>query len=224
MKPCNEMKFNLNYVWLPSNNLYAVAFAEYIHYFNPDIQIYTHYDDGKALLRSYINDGHSSVTTLGLKTTYKPFADLQLEGTVAYRNYSLRGIIDRAIHPVEGRVGATYYLGKFYVGASGSWASRMFSLDNGQITYIPWTYTLRGGYSNKGWTIQAVVRNLLSSNWESSTSEMISPLYNVYTTNYGEGNHRKLTVSISYTFDYGKRVQHGDEIGEGSGGKSAVLK
>ena len=224
LKPCNEMSLNLNYVWLPSNNLYAVAFAQYIHDFKPDIQIYSHYDDGKALLRSYINDGHSSVTTVGLQATYKPLAALQLEGTVAYRNYSVSGLIDKSIHPVEGRVAATYYLGKFYIGASGSWDSRMFNSDSGQVKYIPWTYALKGGYSNKGWTVQAVARNIFSSDWVSSTAELTSPLYSVYNTNYGEGDHRKLTIAVSYTFDYGKRINHGDEIGEGSGGKSAVLK
>lgn len=66
--------------------------------------------------------------------------------------------------------------------------------------------------------------NLFRNDWLCATNTLSTPLYSE--TRFVDGNsfHRRLNLSVTYTFGYGKKVQRGNEVGEQSGANSAIMK
>ena len=85
-------------------------------------------------------------------------------------------------------------------------------------------YQLLAGWSKSGWNIRLTAINLFRSDWLGAILTTVSPLYSETKLNGGNYFHRRLNLSVTYTFNYGKKVQQGNEVGEQSGAASAILK
>ena len=55
LENCRHTTVNLAYTWMPSNAFGMSAYSRYFGMYDRQLLVYTPYDDGKALLRSYIN-------------------------------------------------------------------------------------------------------------------------------------------------------------------------
>lgn len=226
IKPCSQLQLQLQYTWLPSNNFFGTVFATYSNTHDNPVAVYSRHDEGHAILRSYDNRGDYRFYLLGLSLTYKPISNLQLECNVAYQPSKTTHEYGRSIHPVYANAGATWYLGKFYVSARGYLGGRNMGNEFDDAIYKhPAAYRFSGGWGDGAWNVQLRADNIFSSSWKSATSNMLNPLYSVYTTLYDGSVHRAVSVSVSYTFDYGKKVQRGNEItAPENTGNSAILK
>jgi len=66
--------------------------------------------------------------------------------------------------------------------------------------------------------------NVFNKGWSSAEIVTESPLYTEYRENIGTSSHPRINITATYTFGYGKKVQHGNEVGEQSGASSAIMK
>lgn len=214
----------VTYTWFPSNTLNLGAVAE-LRVSNDKVSsFYSHYLNGQAILQSYHNNGDTYFATLGINAVYKPVSSLLFQLAAGYQPEKVTGRIHRSIHPIHGRLTASYYVGNFFVSLTGGLGGRSLASDSGMLYHIKPFYVLRGGWSDGNWNVQIRANNIFNNSWKANRTELVTPLYSQY-ADYRDGQyHRELTVSVSYTFDYGKKVERGDEIGAEERNNSAILK
>ena len=68
-----HITFNINYTWLPSNVFNMSAYGRYFELFDRFITAYEPFDNGRALLRTYINDGNYVQSEIGIAATLNLF-------------------------------------------------------------------------------------------------------------------------------------------------------
>lgn len=214
----------VTYTWFPSNKLNLGAVAE-LRVSNDKVSpFYSHYLNGQAILQSYHNNGDTYFATLGINAIYRPINSLLLQLNAGYQPAKVTGRIHRSIHPIQGRLSASYYVGNFFVSLTGGLGGRSLAPDTGMLYHIKPFYQLRGGWSDGNWNVEVRANNIFNNSWKANRTELVTPLYSQY-ADYRDGlYHRELTVSVSYTFDYGKKVERGDEIGAEERNNSAILK
>lgn len=85
-------------------------------------------------------------------------------------------------------------------------------------------YGIEAGWGNSKLNVSLTAYNLFKSGWDSAERDVNTPLYTEHRTNIGTSSHSRINLSVTYTFGYGKKVQHGNEIGEQQGASSAIIK
>lgn len=224
LDPTPMLDANLSYYYIPNQRLYLGAFMQFSSRFNNTIICYEYYADGNALLRSYKNSGDAIYGTFGCSVTYRPIDALQFSGQAKYELQKITGDIHRMNRPLSASVEAVYFLGQCYLGVHYSSDYKRMASDTGGFIHSKDSYIIVGGWNKRNWNITLMAENIFNGNWTGSRMDVISPLYSSRMVNRDGAYHRQVSISVNYTFDYGKKVQHGDEIGGASGGSSAILK
>lgn len=225
LKLSRQVNFNFQYNWMPRNNFSAAFFAQYFGEYNLFVPIYSPYQDGQALLKSFITDGKYNRTSLGLSFNYKLLNNkLQLAAQPSITLYRLTGYYDLSKYPFAFNASATYYLNNFYFQASYQTPSRTIQGNRAAYYKDRDFYQLLAGWSKSGWNIRLTAINLFRSDWLGATQTINAPLYSETKLQGGNYYHRRLNLSVTYTFNYGKKVQQGNEVGEQSSASSAIMK
>ncbi len=225
LKLSRQVNFNFQYNWMPRNDFSTAIYAQYFGEYNLYVPVYSPYQDGHALLKSYISDGKYHRTSFGLSFNYKLLNNnLQLAAQPSMTLYRLTGYYDISKSPFAYNASATYYLNNLYFQASYQSPSRTIQGNRAAYYKDRDFYQLLAGWSKSGWNIRLTVIDLFRSDWLGATLTSVSPLYSETKFNGGNYFHRRLNLSVTYTFNYGKKVQYGDEVGEQSGASSAIMK
>ena len=220
-----QVTFNLSYNWMPSNKFSVLAFAQYFGEYNLYVPIYKPYNNGMALLRKFETDGDYNRTQIGMSFNYKLLnGNLQFAASPSISFYRMTGLFDIERNPFSCNVSATYYLGNFYFQTSYQTGSLTVQGNHGVIYKDRDFYQIIAGWSRANWNIRVSAMNLFRNDWLCATNTLSTPLYSE--TRFANGNnfHRRLNLSIIYTFGYGKKVQRGNEVGVQSGASSAIMK
>lgn len=220
-----QVTFNLSYNWMPSNKFSVLAFAQYFGEYNLYVPVYKPYNNGMALLRKFETDGDYNRTQIGMSFNYKLLnGNLQFAASPSISFYRMTGLFDIERNPFSCNVSATYYLGNFYFQTSYQTGSLTVQGNHGVIYKDRDFYQIIAGWSWANWNIRVSAMNLFRNDWLCATNTLSTPLYSE--TRFANGNnfHRRLNLSIIYTFGYGKKVQRGNEVGVQSGASSAIMK
>ena len=150
--------------------------------------------------------------------------NLQFAVSPSISFYRMTGLFDIERNPFSCNVSATYYLGNFYFQTSYQTGSLTVQGNHGVIYKDRDFYQIIAGWSRANWNIRVSAMNLFRNDWLCATNTLSTPLYSE--TRFANGNnfHRRLNLSIIYTFGYGKKVQRGNEVGVQSGASSAIMK
>lgn len=220
-----QVTFNMSYNWMPSSKFSASAFAQYFGEYNLYVPVYKPYKDGTALLRRFETDGDYNRTQIGMSFNYKLLnGNLQLAASPSISFYRMTGLFDIKRSPFTCNASATYYLGNFYFQASYQTRNLTVQGNRGVIYKDRDFYQILAGWSRANWNIRLSAINLFRSDWLCATNTLNTPLYSETRFNDGNNFHRRLNLSVTYTFGYGKKVQRGNEVGEQSGASSAIMK
>lgn len=220
-----QVTFNLSYNWMPSNKFSASAFAQYFGEYDLYVPVYSLYNDGTALLRTFESDGNYNRTQIGMSFNYKLLdGNLQLAASPSVSLYRMTGLFDITRTTFYCSASATYYSGDFYFQTS--WQTRYLTVQgNRGVIYKDRDFCqILAGWSRAGWNIRVSAMNPFRSDWLFSTQTLSTPLYSETQFVNGTALHRRLNLSVTYTFGYGKKVQRGNEVGEQSGVGSAIMK
>lgn len=220
-----QVTFNMSYNWMPSNKFSASAFAQYFGEYNLYVPVYKPYKDGAALLRGFETAGDYNRTQIGMSFNYKLLdGNLQLAASPSISFYRMTGLFNIKRSPFTCNASATYYLGNFYFQASYQTRNLTVQGNRGVIYKDRDFYQILAGWSRANWNIRLSAMNLFRSDWLCATNTLNTPLYSETQFNDGNNFHRRLNLSVTYTFGYGKKVQRGNEVGEQSGASSAIMK
>lgn len=216
---------NLSYTWLPSNqwqmSAYAVVFRiadRHIEVFSPDAP------DG-MMLKKYCNDGDYTFGAGGAKLTGKFFdSRLSLSAEPMFLTYNVTG--SNGVSGIYPRMGlnADYSIGKFLFNA---YLYSRYTYVNGMTAYLskmPSSYSFSVGWASRGWNLQLAVANPFRSSWRDSRDVLTSKWYDCSRSSFGSWSHRRIALSVVYTFNYGKKVSMSGELsGEGKGSISSSI-
>jgi len=220
-----HITFNINYTWLPSNVFNMSAFGRYFELFDRFITAYEPFDNGRALLRTYINDGNYIQSEIGIAATLNLFnKSLQLYVSPNQKFYRSTGVFDKSFYPFQVTAQATYYFKQWYFQAYYQSHQKMMFTGSPTTYRSRDFYALSAGWSNSDLNISLTAYNMFNSNWDTSDRYIQSPLYAEHRTTYGTNSHARLNLSVTYTFGYGKKVKRGNEVGKQSGVSSAIMK
>lgn len=220
-----HITFNINYTWLPSNVFNMSAFGRYFELFDRFITAYEPFDNGRALLRTYINDGNYIQSEIGIAATLNLFnKSLQLYVSPNQKFYRSTGVFDKSFYPFQVTAQATYYFKQWYFQAYYQSHQKMMFTGSPTTYRSRDFYALSAGWSNSDLNISLTAYNMFNSNWDTSDRYIQSPLYTEHRTTYGTNSHARLNLSVTYTFGYGKKVKRGNEVGKQSGVSSAIMK
>ena len=215
----------LSYTWLPSNK-WQLSADGYIYMLgNRCVTIYSPTAPEGTMLRRYVNDGDYRSGMLGISATAK-FFDGKLVAKLRPQ-YWLRkttGAYASTRNELTCTAQLTYYFGKFYLWGRYMTPSRYQEEQSGIVERTPATYQIQLGWGDKGWNIRAGVYNFLRTSWESSHQILSSKYYSFDRKEFSTAQHWRITLAVSYTFGYGKKVDHYDEVRGSGTAESAILK
>lgn len=220
-------KVTIDYTWLPDNKFSLAAFSGWSRDFNRIVPVFFSNTDDRIMLRTLDNNGYYQNIYLGASFTAKLLRNsLVLRATPQMRFDKISGIYADTNNYLSLSLNASYYLGKFYISAYYSPAFRELVSQSLTATSVKRksAYQMKIGWSNGAWNLTATAVNIFRRNWVEETSRLTSQWFDQYTTEYGAGSHQFVSLTASYTFGFGKKVRHGDEVQTMGAGSSAIMK
>ena len=203
----------LSYTWLPSNKWQLSAHATMFCIANRQIAVYTPDGPGGMMLKKYQNDGDYNHGQIGASLTGK-FLDGSLSFSVAPRLllYKTTGSNSISHYPFTTSLNVNYYLGKFFFNAYYDTGYSYVDGENAYLRKIPMSYSAGAGWASKGWNIQLSLVNLFQSAWKLSKDTLTTRWYVSSMTQFGSDYHQRISLTVTYTFNYGKKVNQSGEI------------
>lgn len=215
----------VNYSFIPNNNFSLSAFVS--TWIVDNRYVYDYVPSETGILRTirqpgggYSQQNYGAYASLRLFDS-KLQLTAQLTGTSVHNgepynldktnlNYALR---------------ATYYLGNWNF--SGLYYSPQGYPDGCMVgTWMKTKsyYRIAAGWSNSSWNLQLQFANFARCDWRSNKSVMHSRYYDRIEQTYSINDHALARLSVTYTFGFGKKIQHRDEASQQSGVNSGILK
>jgi hypothetical protein len=220
------LRGKLEYTWLPSNAFSMSVYTGFERLYSRAVPVYDVMESGTSLLRTLENSGNYLDYNVGASFSAKFFhRKLVLKASPCYHYEKTTGVYQENNSRIAIDLSGTYYLGKFYFTGSYSLANKaLLSYDMEQISRRSRNfYYLRAGWSNGKWNFSANAVNLFQKSWKGATTRLDNEWFSQYTTSYGSSYHRYVRLTVSYTFTYGKKVKHAEELDAESSAKSAIM-
>lgn len=225
LKNSRHTTVNISYTWIPSNAFAISAYGRYFGLYNRMFRTYIHYNDGQALLRTWINDGDYLSGSMGIAARWTLLkGNLQLYANPEMRFNKITGTCPLISNPIDLRVQATYYLKHTYFQGMYQLPSKGLRFNTNTVTRQRDFYSITAGWSNADWNLSLAAYNLFNRGWENGRLECKTPLYSEGKTNLGNYYHSRINLTAIYTFGYGKKVKRGNEVGAQSGASSGIMK
>lgn len=216
---------NLAYNRYYSNSFSMAAFAGYERDFNRVATVYNLYNNGTALLRSYENDGSYIHYYLGVSANYKMFNNsLQLYANLTQNAYKITGAYKDSCYPFRIQLQAVYYWKSFNILASWGNPQRTLTENSNYIIRGRNFHMLSVGWGNGIWNVNLSAKNIFNKGWHSETWQKTTPLYSERQQFYNPAAHASVSLSVTYTIGYGKKIQRGNEVSGQGSGPSAIVR
>lgn len=216
---------NVSYTYLPSNRWQATAYVSFFRIADRQAPVYAPDGPDGAMLKRYYNDGDYNHGQIGASLTGK-FLGGALAVTLSPRMlfYRITGSNSITHNPFMVSAQANYSVGHLFFSAY--WGSRWSYVD-GETCYmsrVPSDYSVSAGWTSGRWNIQLQAANVFRSSWILSRDTLHSRYYDGDITRYGAEHHRRVKLSVTYTINYGKRVDRSSEIRSQDAASSTILR
>ncbi|MDE6825619.1 MAG: TonB-dependent receptor family protein [Paramuribaculum sp.] len=220
-----QVTFNLQYNLIVSNRFSMSAYSQYFGEYGLYVPVFEPYRDGQAILKTYSSDQDYNRTRIGLSFNLKLFdGNLQLAAQPSLSVFRYKGYYNMSENPLALNASATCYLNRFYLQTSCQSADKTIQGNLGVWYKTRCFYQLQAGWSNSGWNIRLSAVNLFRNDWIAATQTLVAPIYSETLLRDGTYCHRRINLSATYTFGYGRKVQRSNEVGEQTPAPSAILK
>lgn len=190
------------YVQQFKNRFTLTAFSQYNYSHNYVTTNYTR--QGDRILCSYNNDGdtHSFSEIAGL--TYRPLQNLIIGGDIRYSHLWLNAVNDKHVNCLTGNINVALYWRNFSIQPMVCFGQKSLDFASMHISEVPFNYSFRFSYANKGLNIAAYVAspfNRLHTN-----TIMETPIYSKCCEISNRTQSQYCNLTLSYTFDFGRKT------------------
>ena len=216
LKYSRNTSANISYTWLPSNKWQLSAYATMFLIANRQIAVYTPGGPYGMMLKKYQNDGDYNHGQIGASLAGK-FLDGRLSFSVSPRVllYKTTGSNSISHYPFTASLNINYYIGRFFFNGYYGTGSSYVDGENAFLRKMPMSYSVSAGWASSGWNIQLSVVNPFQSSWKLSEDTLTTRWYDNKMTQFGPDYHRRISLTVTYTLNYGKKVsQYGELSGE----------
>ncbi len=216
---------NVSYTWLADNRFQMTAYASMFRITNRQVPVYKPDGPGGMMLKKYYNDGNYNHGQIGARLSGKFMGGkLAVSFAPCLLMYHTTGENKISHYPLRADLSVDYYLKSFYFNVL--WYSSLSYVD-GETCYrrdLPTEYSLSAGWAAKGWNIELALVNIFRGSWLVSDDVLRSKWFDSRVTRYGADRHGRISVSVSYTFNYGRKVERRDALSNQGGGSSSILR
>ncbi len=221
----NHISANLTYTFLPDNMWQLSTYATMFRIMNRQAPVYLPEAPDALMMKKYFNDGDYNHGQIGARFSGK-FLDGRLSASVAPHLllYHTTGTNSTSRYPFCFSANIDYYAGPFFFNIFWSSTTRYVDGETCYYRKLPSEYSLSAGWTNKGWNIQISAVNIFRSSWKSSYDTFQSKWFDSRITQFGPDYHRRISLSVSYTFNYGRKVNTDNQLIDNGPGNSYILK
>lgn len=221
----NQMWNNIQYNWFPNNRFSLGVYASNYTQFNCLKQIYAPYDDGKAVVRNYINDGRFFDTKIGFNASLT-LLDGALQLTIAPEQHFYRhtGIDARSYNPFTCMAGASLYLGDWYFNGWYYSPTNIMEQSTSATTRERNYYMVTAGWSHNMWNVSVTAYNMFNRGWNGGTTVLPGKYYSERTVADSNYYRPRIGISVTYTVGYGRKINRNNEVGAQGSASSAIRK
>lgn len=217
---------SLQYQCNARGNLFTSAWGKYERWTKPMTYVYspTEIDGRQMMLRSLVKDGYYQQLQYGVSASINLLDNsLNLWGQATGR-YCRRGGMNRySGNFFMANAGASYYIGNFYFSL---WYNSPYrgmtraSCDSRS----PWAYGLGAGWGKDGFNVSLSGSNLFRTFRKAGFSRFDYDSYSTWSQSYSRDYTSAVSLQISYSISYGRRMRI--ESGPGNTGaiSSGILK
>lgn len=225
LRVSKHISTNISYTFLPRNEWQLTAYAVMFRIMNRQVPLYVPDGPGGLMLKKYYNDGDYNHGQIGARLTGK-FFNGKLVASMAPRLlfYRTTGTNRLSHYPffISGNVDC--YLGPLFFNLYFSSANSYVDGETCYLRKMPGEYSVSAGWSGKGWNVMLSAVNIFRSSWELSHDRFQSRWFDSDVIQFGTGYHRRISLTVSYTINYGRKVSADDELRVDGGGTSSILK
>lgn len=225
LKRVPQKELKLNYQWIISNKVTAFAYASYTHFYKPVTPVYEPLAGAPApiMVRHFYNLGNYNQLTYGGTITVRLLNNsLTMRGSVEGKTQGRKCGLDMHGSFINFNFNAQYSWKNFYCAAL--YCSRQEGIYVVNKSKSPQYYNVSLGWSNGNVNVSALIINPFNSSWKFGETMEGSPLYTEYNTIFAADYHRQFALRLSYSFSYGKKIQHTEAIGSLSGASSGIVE
>ncbi len=162
-------------------------------------------ENNDKIVQSYVWGGRVYNGSAGAAATYSFTDNFEVSASVNYQHTSVSSNISRHHNGVSGSAMLKWYLNDFSITPYISFYSK--SLDYMSLSYSsqPTYYGLQATYSHKN--LYVSLNCLMPFDKLKRKSRLTTPLYGYDTTSYSRANSQYLSIRVSFSFDFGRRVE-----------------
>lgn len=181
-------------------------------------------DPGGMMLKKYQNDGDYNHGQIGTHLSGK-FFDGKFAFSISPRLmlYNTTGSHCISHNSVMVSLSADYYLSKLFFNVYYDSGWSYVDGENAYLRKMPMSYSISAGWASRGWNIHFSLVNLFQSSWKLSNDTLSTRWYDSKVTQFGSDYHRRISLSVTYTFNYGKKVNTSEELNSAKNISTSIL-
>lgn len=221
--------FNLvgiQYQWNVRSNLFLSVLGRYNRLTKPISDVYapTIIEGREMMLKSLEREGYYSELYYGGTASLSLFDRTFNMWASAYGIHSSRGGKNRYCGNFGIlNVGLNYYLKNIYFSVNYNAPRHSISQEN-RILRMPSYYSVTAGWGAHGFNVSVTGSDIFRSSDKSVYVERAYENYSTWTQEYSRSVSRGVSLQLSYSFSYGKKVQQDNGLGRTGEISSGILK
>lgn len=220
LKPKQTYSLYVEYFCIPSRWLtYIARFNAYIITNQSVISYMQGGKDYNGVIGEYVNGLNEERYSILQSFSFKLFNNsLKLAPVFDMSYYRVKGIDN--LFWFNTRLDATFFYKDLMVTAMCSAPDKMLLQAGNETIKSDWRYNIGVSYALGNLIFGARLDNIFNKH-NTTKSYYRSPYYDFTRTSFGRG--RCFNLSVTYTFDYGKKVDRSIDIDTGHSGESSIL-
>ena len=225
LKNSRHITLDLSYFRSFSDNIYLSANGSFYELLKRPAEEYLPYNGGRQLIRRVINSGNFYQGNINAELNVFLFnKKVLLRCAPALSFYKTTGINAKDLTTPSLLFSAQYYFGDFALFGYVISPKKTFESGNGAIYTPRWFYSLILTWGHNDWKVLLRATDFFNYGYRAGTSVMNSPYYSYTNEIYNAFKaHAGVSIEITYTFGYGKKVSRGDEKLESERAASAIM-
>lgn len=195
------------YYSLPIRKVNITATAQYQFTKNPVMYDYRQTDSN--IIQTFDNNNSSNHTFRAvIGATYKPTTNLAFTGDIRYTYTNLRNLQKYSLSDFTGNIGIQWYIKNFAIMPGVNFSSTILNKYTLAKIHTPLNYNLKVSYSYKNLIASATAYAPFKKR---SISTDLDTKYHTFNTEIiNHQNYQYCTLSISYLFEFGRKVKRVD--------------